>query len=48
MSITEAHKLENLLQRQKSGSGFYKITNLPCSSGSSFRCACYVVPKQSL
>ncbi len=34
MSSTNARKLKNLLKKQKSGSGFYRLTNLFHSSGS--------------
>src|SRR6266446_5002524 len=33
-SVGEARKLENKLKRQGRGSGFYRITGLPRSSGS--------------
>jgi len=32
--LGEARKFENLLKRQKGGSGFYKLTGLPVTSGS--------------
>jgi hypothetical protein len=32
--ITEARKLENLLKKQKGGSGFFRLTGLTRSSGS--------------
>jgi len=36
MALGEARKLENLLKRQKGGTGFYKLTGLqPCSSSGS-------------
>jgi predicted GIY-YIG superfamily endonuclease len=34
LSITDARKLENLLKRQKGGTGFYRLTGLTPSSGS--------------
>jgi len=33
-TLSEARKLENLLKRQKGGSGFYRITGLSGDSGS--------------
>ena len=34
LSITDARKLENLLKRQKGGTGFYRLTGLPRHPGS--------------
>jgi putative endonuclease len=42
MSLSDARKLENLLKRQKGGEGFYHLTGLRRSSGSSSR-ACGIV-----
>ncbi|MBI2813244.1 MAG: GIY-YIG nuclease family protein [Opitutae bacterium] len=32
LTLADARKLENLLKRQKGGSGFYKLTGLPSGS----------------
>jgi predicted GIY-YIG superfamily endonuclease len=34
LSLTDARKLENLLKRQKGGSGFFRITGMERSEGS--------------
>ena len=34
MTLGDARRLESLLKRQKGGDGFYRLTNLPRSSGS--------------
>jgi putative endonuclease len=35
MSLSDARKLENLLKKQKGGDGFYRLTGLKQSQGSS-------------